>query len=97
MSKLITNKEELKDYIKKLNRLKLKTGVDLGINVAESGLHIPHGKVVISSNDSIGSDCLIFSGVTIADNVCIGANAVVVKDILEAGTTVVGIPAKTIE
>lgn len=69
----------------------------MGINIAELGFHIPHGKVVISSNDSIGSACLIFSNVIIAGNVCIRANIVIIKDILEAGATVVGIPAKTIE
>ena len=35
-------------------------------------------------------------GIRIADGVCIGANAVVIKDILEPNITVGGIPARKI-
>lgn len=44
----------------------------------------------------IGSGAKIIGGISIADDVAVGANAVVVKDILEPGTTWGGIPAKKI-
>ena len=104
------------------------TGIELHPNVAEPGLHIVHGKVVINANAHIGKNCKIFSDVTIgwngsfdskgapiigdrvfigtgakiigdiriANDVVIGANAVVTKDITEPGTTWVGIPARKI-
>lgn len=50
----------------------------------------------IGNNVFIGTGAKIIGGVTIADNVVIGANAVVVKDILEPGTTWGGVPARKI-
>lgn len=44
----------------------------------------------------IATGAKIIGDVTIADDVVIGANAVVVKDILEPGTTWAGVPAKKI-
>ena len=44
----------------------------------------------------IGPGAKIFGGITIADDVKIGANAVVNKSVLEKGVTVVGIPARII-
>ena len=44
----------------------------------------------------MGDGCKIIGNITIADNVAIGANAVVVKSITEPGTTWGGIPAKKI-
>lgn len=97
-------------YIKKLNRLKLKTGIDLGINIAGPGLHIPHGKVVISSNASIGSDCLIFSDVTIGvdglgDNksavigngVTIGSGARIIGNVTIADNVCIGANAVVVK
>ena len=101
------------------------TDIELPPNVAGPGLHLSHGKVVISSKARIGSNCKILSDVTIggqgrydrpgapkignrvfigsgakiigdisiADDVVIGANAVVTKSILEPGITVAGNPA----
>ena len=115
-------------YERKLAKLGCKTGIDMSVNIAGYGLHIVHGKVVISSEASIGNDCKILSDVTIgiqgrydikgaptigdrvyigsgariignisvADDVVIGANAVVVKDITEPGITVAGNPAKKV-
>lgn len=42
----------------------------------------------------VGTGAKILGGVKIANNVAIGANAVVVKDILEPKTTHAGVPAK---
>lgn len=51
---------------------------------------------IIGNNVFIGSGAKIIGGIKIADDVSIGANAVVVKDVLEPGITVGGIPAKKI-
>ena len=40
----------------------------------------------------IGQNAQILGGIRIADNVRIGAGAVVVKDVLKPGVTVVGVP-----
>ncbi|MCI5893063.1 MAG: serine acetyltransferase [Clostridiales bacterium] len=50
----------------------------------------------IGDNVFIASGAKIIGGVTVADDVAVGANAVVVKDIEEAGITVGGVPAKKI-
>ena len=44
----------------------------------------------------LGTGCKVIGAVRIADNCAVGANAVVVKDVLEKGITVAGIPAKKI-
>ena len=44
----------------------------------------------------IGQGAQILGGIRIADGVRIGAGAVVVKDILEPGVTVVGVPGKIV-
>lgn len=51
---------------------------------------------VIGNNVFIGAGAKILGGIRIADDVAIGANAVVVKDILEPGTTWGGIPARRV-
>ena len=51
---------------------------------------------IIGNNVFIGSGAKIIGAITIADDVAIGANAVVVKDILEPGTTWAGNPARKI-
>lgn len=51
---------------------------------------------VIGDNVDIGQGAQILGGITIANNVKIGAGAVVVKDVLEEGVTVIGIPGKII-
>ena len=68
--------------------LRIQTGVTIG------GSHSTPGKfAVIGDNVYIGTGAKIIGGVTIANNVAIGANAVVVKDILEESTTHVGVPS----
>ena len=56
----------------------------------------PDDSPVIGDNVDIGQNAQILGGIRIADNVKIGAGAVVVKDIETPGVTVVGIPAKKI-
>jgi serine O-acetyltransferase len=66
--------------------------------VIESGVVIGDEKGQaprLGSNIFIGAGAKIIGGITIGDNVKIGANAVVVKD-LPSNVTAVGIPAKVI-
>lgn len=56
----------------------------------------PDDSPVIGDNVDIGQFAQIIGGIRIADNVRIGAGAVVVKDVLEPGVTVVGVPARII-
>ena len=50
----------------------------------------------IGDNVFLGDGCKLIGDITIADDVAIGANAVVVKSIDEPGTTWGGVPAKKI-
>lgn len=56
----------------------------------------PDDSPVIGDNVDIGQGAQILGGIRIADGVRIGAGAVVVKDILEPGVTVVGIPGRIV-
>ena len=56
----------------------------------------PNKLPIIGDNVYIGTGAKILGAVKIADDVAIGANCVVCKDILEAGTTWAGVPAKKI-
>lgn len=51
---------------------------------------------IIGDNVFVGFGAAIVGGIRIADNVAVGANAVVTKDILTSGVSVAGIPAKVI-
>lgn len=53
------------------------------------------GLINIGNNVFVGADSIILPGVTIADNVIIGVNSVITKDIPE-GSVVAGNPAKII-
>ena len=56
----------------------------------------PDDSPIIGDNVDIGQGAQILGGIRIADGVRIGAGAVVVKDILDSGVTVVGVPGKII-
>ena len=56
----------------------------------------PDDSPVIGDNVDIGQGAQILGGIRIADGVKIGAGAVVVKDVLVPGATVVGIPGRII-
>ena len=51
---------------------------------------------IIGNNVDIGIGAKIIGGIKIADNVKIGANAVVIKDCLTPGSVLVGVPAHEI-
>ena len=52
---------------------------------------------VIGDNVNIGQGAQILGGIRIANDVKIGAGAVVIKDVLTPGVTIVGVPGKVIE
>ena len=54
-----------------------------------------YGRIVVGNNVYIGARCTILRGVTIGDNVIIGACSLVNKD-LESGGVYAGVPAKRI-
>lgn len=69
---------------------RLQEGVTIG---ATNG---SHEAAVIGDNCYFGSGAKVIGAVRIADDVAVGANAVVTKDIVESGTTWAGIPARKI-
>lgn len=68
--------------------LRIQEGVNIG---AGRG-----GVPTIGNNVFLGSGCKVIGGITIADNCAVGAGAVVVKDVLENGISVAGVPAKKV-
>lgn len=69
---------------------RLQEGVTIG---ATNG---SHEAAVIGDNCYFGSGAKVIGAVRIADDVAVGANAVVTADIEESGTTWAGIPARKI-
>lgn len=69
---------------------RLQEGVTIG---AANG---SHEAALIGDNCYFGSGAKVIGAVTIADDVAVGAGAVVTKDIMEPGTTWGGVPAKKI-
>jgi len=69
---------------------RLQEGVTIG---ATNG---SHEAAVIGDNCYFGSGAKVIGAVHIADDVAVGANAVVTRDIVEPGTTWAGIPARKI-
>ncbi|MBS6717468.1 hypothetical protein [Bifidobacterium longum] len=51
---------------------------------------------ILGDNIFLGSGARIIGGVELADDVAVGANAVVVRDVLTPGITVAGVPARQI-
>lgn len=62
-------------------------------NIGKSG---QEGCPVIGDNVSIGVGAKILGPITIASNVIIGANAVVISSCYESGISLVGVPAKKV-
>jgi serine O-acetyltransferase len=69
----------------------MQSGVNIGTKAGESSA-VPK----IGDNVYIGPGVKIFGDITIADDIAIGANAVVNKSFLEPGISIGGIPAKKI-
>lgn len=69
---------------------RIHEGVTIGSNA--SGKEAP----VIGNNVYIASGAKVIGNISIADDVAIGAGAVVVKSVMEPGVTVAGVPARII-
>ncbi len=73
---------------------------DGGINVLRNLQLLPNadkfGQINLGNNVFIGIRCIIMPGVTIGDNVVIGAGSVVTKDI-PSNTVAAGVPCKVIK
>ena len=80
---------QINDQAKIGENLRIHEGVTIG---ASGGTKAP----VIGDNVFLASGCKVIGDVRIADNVAIGAGAVVVKDCLEANSTYGGVPARKI-
>jgi serine O-acetyltransferase len=80
--------------------LVINTGVIAGKNlILENGITIGADKgqaPVLGDNVYVGCGARIIGGVKVGNNVRVGANAVVVKDVPD-GATVVGIPAQVVK
>lgn len=67
----------------------IQAGVNIGVNNG--------GVPTIGDNVYIGPGAKLFGAIVIADDVAIGANAVVTKSFTESNITIAGIPAKIIK
>jgi serine O-acetyltransferase len=76
-------------------RLGANCRIHAGVNIGKQA-GTAHGAPQIGNNVYIGPGAKVFGGITIADNVAVGANAVVNKSIIESGITVAGVPAKKV-
>ncbi len=66
------------------------------VTIGGHGSYEIGGAPQIGDRVYIGTGARIIGKIRIADDVVVGANSVVTKDILEPGTTWAGIPAKKI-
>ena len=86
------------------SRLRARTGIELNVNCAGPGLHVSHGKVVVSAIAKLGAHCKILSDVTIGgqgrydvggapqlgDRVWVGSGAKIIGPIKIADGVVIG-------
>ena len=110
-----------------LNKLRAKTGISIGLNCFERGLHIVHlGPILVNGRSRVGKDCsihintalvaqgknndtpvigdkciigvgaTIVGGVLLANNIAVGAGAVVTKSFEEENISIAGVPAKKV-
>ena len=84
--------------------LRARTGIELNVNCAGPGLHVSHGKVVVSAIATLGAHCKILSDVTIGgqgrydvggapqlgDRVWVGSGAKIIGPIRIADGVVIG-------
>ena len=75
-----------------------KIGENCRIHVgANIGANLNGGTPKLGNNIYIAPGAKIFGDIKIADNICIGANAVVNKSFNQNGITIAGVPAKKIK
>ena len=69
--------------------------IHVGVNIGASG-GIKDAAPIIGDNVYIGPGAKIFGKIQIADNIVIGANAVVNRDVKTKGITIAGVPSRKI-
>lgn len=65
--------------------------------IGNSGPNDPEGCPIIGNNVVFGAGAMAIGRIKIADGIKIAAGAIVVKDVLEKGCTVAGVPAKIVK
>ena len=70
--------------------------VSLHINTSFVAQGVTGDVPIIGNGVVVGVGASVVGGIRIADNVAVGANAVVTKDILEENIAVAGVPAKKV-
>ncbi len=73
------------------NNCRIHVGVNIGTSAGKSG-----DAPIIGDNVYIGPGAKLFGRIKIANNIAIGANAVVNKSFIEEGIAIAGVPAKKI-
>ena len=68
-----------------------------GMNCIGTNSNDPHAVPKIGNGVDIGVGASVLGNITIADNVTIGAGAVVVRSCLEEGAILVGVPARPVK
>lgn len=66
--------------------------ISQGVTIGVSGIGQKRGVPVIGSNVYIGANAVVAGKITIGDGAVIGANSLVIKDVI-SHTTVLGVPA----
>ena len=76
---------------------RISVGVNIGVNESINSKGGIDGDIPkLGDNIYIGPGAKIFGKIIIANNIAIGANAVVTKSFLEKNITIAGVPAKKI-
>lgn len=77
-------------------KTKIGQNVSLHINTAFVAKGVEDGAPIVGNGCVIGVGAVVIGNISIADNVAVGANSVVCKDITEENIAIAGIPAKKV-
>ena len=67
-----------------------------GVTLGGTGKDTGHRHPIIGNNVIVGAGAKVLGPINISDNTKIGANSVVLKDVVDTHSTVVGIPARVV-
>ena len=74
---------------------RVKAGTNLKVQSSVTIYEAPRGQeTVLGNNVRLGAGCRIIKPLSLADDVSVGANAVVTKSCVRPGAVLVGIPAR---
>jgi serine O-acetyltransferase len=83
------------DYARVGSNCRIQAGVNIGNSSTLDENWVPDNTPTIGNNVYIGPGAKLFGKIKIGDNVAIGANAVVNRDVPD-GVTVAGVPARVV-